>query len=155
MKVGEIKRLSNKTRAWLQIYYGEKQERNDLKQEPLKRDIWICLPSTHKHHPRMDREREENHTCEWSSPTRSIKTQQSIPLFTCLASHLTLFVTASSPWEKSPQLMLFCLPPLPQQATPAFLLLSSASTESQPPTCSCTSMPREGIKPFFRGSPTP
>ena len=95
MKVGEIKRLSNKTRAWLQIYYGEKQERNDLKQEPLKRDIWICLPSAHKHHPRMNREREENHTCEWSSPTRSIKTQQTIILFPCLVSHLTLFITAS------------------------------------------------------------
>ena len=119
MKVGEIKRLSNKTKAWLQIYYGEKQGRNQLKQEPLKRDIWICLPSTHKHHPRMDREREENHTCEWSSSTRSIKTQQSITLFPCLAFHLTLFVTASPSREKSPQLMLFCLSLLAQQVTPS------------------------------------
>ena len=34
---------------------------------------------------------------------------------------------------------------------PALLLLLSANTESQPPTCSYTSMPREGIKPFCWG----
>ena len=126
MKVGEIKRLSNKTRAWLQIYYGEKQGRNDLKQEPLKRDIWICLPSTHKHHPRMNREREEKHTCEWSSSTRSIKTQQIIIIFPCLAFHFTMFIT-TSPQREVPSVDVL----LPQARTLVPLSLSRKLSKLQ------------------------